>query len=338
MRVYFYYPRIIPYALVPESEGKYEKCQPGNYIWTVKTYGYLKQAGCECELTTQFPSDGIILTHRDFLPDDVIPARGQLLVCIVADTQRHPFAQVHVLQNPRDPMLTDMSQLWPAHFIPHWPETGLIPRSQARGDAFQNISYFGLLPRLAPQLQTAKWRMAMRGAGFNWNVVPPERWNDYSDTDAVVAVRSFASVPYYRNPATKLYNAWIAHVPALLGQESAYQAERRNGLDYIECSSVNGTIAALMKLRSEPETRMAIAENGVARARDVSPSAITARWERFIHECAIPEWRHWTNLDSAVQREFMRKRARSYRALAARELVHRGAWYVRRSFRARTWR
>jgi len=337
-KVYFYYPQKLSSASVPECEGQYEKRQAGNYIWTVKTFGYLKKAGCECDLTSDFPKEGIILTHRDFLDDRTIPSSRQLIVCIVADTRRHPYAQLHLLQNPNDSMLTATSDLWPGYYMPHWPETGLIPRNTMRGEAFENISYFGLQARLAPQLQSGKWKDTMRALGFNWRIMPPGMWNDYSSTDAVLAVRSFSKMPYYKNPATKLYNAWIAEVPALLGQESAYQAERRSHLDYIECSSVRVTIEALAKLRDDVATRREIIKNGIVRARDISPSAITARWERFIREAAFPAWDRWINLGNKLQEEFLRQRSSSYRSFVTRDFIYRGTGYLVKSLRARTWR
>ena len=41
---------------------------------------------------------------------------------------------------------------------------------------------------------------------------------------------------WYLKPPSKLFNSWLAGVPAVLGHESAYRAERRSDLDYIEVS------------------------------------------------------------------------------------------------------
>jgi hypothetical protein len=215
--IYFYYPPGLGDGDIPESRGEFARNRPGKYIWTVKTYGYLSKMGFPCRLTDRLPDEGIIVTHREFFTDTMIPKRGQLFVCVVADFQRHPFAQLHIVQNARDPLLTGASPAWPAAFMSHWPETGLIPRDPARGDTFVNVSYYGLPDRLAPQLRSEQFAQRLREHGFNFRIVSRDRWNDYSDTDAVLAVRSFAPVSWHKFPPTKLYNCWLAGVPGLLG-------------------------------------------------------------------------------------------------------------------------
>ena len=134
--IYFYYPPGVD-GDVPESRGVFERDRPGKYIWTVKTFGYLSKLGFPCHLTSQLPDEGIIVTHREFFSNRMIPNRRQLFVCVVADFWRHPFAQLHIVQNARDPLLTRTSPAWPAGFMPHWPETALIPRDPARGETFE---------------------------------------------------------------------------------------------------------------------------------------------------------------------------------------------------------
>ena len=215
--IYFYYPPGID-GDIPESKGVFARDRPGKYIWTVKTFGYLSKMGFPCRLTDQLPDEGIIVTHREFFTDGMIPNRRQLFVCVVADFQRHPFAQLHIVQNARDPLLTHASPAWPAAFMPHWPETNLIPRDPARGDLFENVSYFGLPARLAPQLRSAQFAARLREQGFNFRIVSRDRWNDYSDTDAVLAVRSFAPVSWHKFPPTKLYNCWLARRSGFAGR------------------------------------------------------------------------------------------------------------------------
>lgn len=136
------------------------------------------------------------------------------------------------------PMLTRPAHTWPAAFLPSWPEAGLIRRDPARGDAFIKVSYYGLPQRLAPQLRSARFARLLQERGFDFEIIDRHHWNDYSDTDAVLAVRSFAKVSFDKYPPSKLYNSWLAGVPALLGRESAYQAERRNAYDYFEVARI----------------------------------------------------------------------------------------------------
>ncbi|NEQ27236.1 MAG: glycosyltransferase family 1 protein, partial [Microcoleus sp. SIO2G3] len=125
------------------------------------------------------------------------------------------------------------------------------------------------------------------------------RWNDYSQVDAIVAVRSFDQQQLYLNrnyiskPATKLYNAWLAGVPAILGCESAYQAERQHPLDYLEVTSPTDILSVLKRLRDEPSLRQEIVKNGQIRAQQIHPSNITSRWCNFLNDIAVPTYYRW---------------------------------------------
>jgi hypothetical protein len=330
--VYFYYPPGADDRIVPESSGVFVP-RPGGYIWTVKTYGYLSQTGFPCRLTAQLPDEGIIVSHREFFPDRLVPNDRQLFVCIVADHWRHSFAQLHLVQNPRDPILMHSSPLWPAAFLPHWPETGVIPRDPARGARVQNVSYFGLPGRLAPQLLSAKFAARLLEHGFSFRIVGRERWNDYSDTDAVLAVRSFARVSFHKYPPSKLYNSWIAGVPALLGQESAYRTERRSAYDYFEVRSVDDILATLVRLRDDPALRAAVSRNCTERAAGITPARIAAAWIDFLTTRALPAYCAWRRRSALSRRAFLAERMASYAAFRGDDFGVRSVGYLRKQLR-----
>ncbi len=327
--IYFYYPPGADAAVVPESMGVFRD-QPGKYVWTVKTYGYLSRMGFSCRLTERLPDEGIIVTHREFFTNRMIPNRRQLFVCIVADYWRHPFAQLHLVQNPQDPMLVRRSRAWPATFLPLWPEAGLIPRDPARADTFANVSYFGLPARLAPQLRSAQFAARMREHGFNFRIVGRAAWNDYSDTDAVLAVRTFAAVSLHKYPPSKLYNSWIAGVPALLGPESAYQAERRSAYDYFEVHSVEEVLRTLDHLRGDAALRAEVARNCTERAAGVDPARLAEAWAAFLNTVAVPAYADWRRRSSASRGTFLVTRLFRYAVFACADFVIRGMGFLRK--------
>ena len=331
--VYFLYPPGARDGGVPQTVEHY-KYKPGNYVWTVKTYGYLARMGFPCRLTNRLPDDGIIVTHRQFLADWMVPRRRQLFVCIVADFYRHPFAQLHLVQNAHDPMRVRPSPAWPAAFVPHWPETELIPRNPARADEFTNVSFFGLPTRVAPQLRSPRFAALLHEHGFNFRIVDRHRWNDYSDTDAVLAVRSFARVSFHKFPPSKLYNSWKAGVPALLGRESAYQAERRSEYDYFEVQSVDEILRTLLRLREDGALRAAVARNCAERAAGLKPEHIAERWMEFLATTAAPAYWAWQRKSSAERRAFLVGRSFRYGAFFCADFVVRAQGFVRKQVRA----
>ena len=333
--VHFYYPLAVRDRATGVGYSPLSTGLPGNYVWTVKTQALLSANGFPCRLMESMPEEGIIVTHREFLANSMVPNSKQLFVCIVADHRRDPFAQLHMVQNAQDPMLARLSPSWPAGFVPHWTESRLIPRDSDRGRMLKNVSYFGLPARLAPQLRGDRFHALMRSHGYNFRIVPRDRWNDYSDTDAVLAVRSFAALPYHKFPPSKLYNSWLARVPALLGSESAYQAERRSALDYFEVRSTDDILATLDRLRSNTVLRAAIVRNAAERAADLDASHIAHLWADFLEHIAVPAYHEWLQTSPAKRRAFLAMRPLHYASFTAADFGARSVDFVRKELGAR---
>lgn len=275
----------------------------GVYAWTIQTFQRLRDAGMNVELSGQRPTEGILVAHRKSVPRDYVPPPGVLFVCLRADATFHPFAHFHVILNrlARNPW-------YPSVYMPHWPQPGLIPRDPARGDRWENAAFFGDDACIASEMRTEEWTSILRELRLQWNHVPPDKWHDFSEIDVVVAIRDFAGKHRYANkPPTKLFNAWHAGVPAILGRESAYEYERRGPLDYLEARKVPDLVAALRRLRDEPPLRRAMAANGRERAVESEPAIITARWREFFENTVVPafekrrtaatqRWHRWNGL------------------------------------------
>jgi hypothetical protein len=280
----------------------------GLYAWTVQTYLRLRAAGIPCELVDTLPETGIVLLHRNGFrhhPQGIAYRRDRLVVCFQGDLPPHPSAQVHLVQNPaaahpqRD-----------CYFVPHWPQPGLIPRDSQRGDRVETVAFLGHRHNLAPAFQTSDWRQMCAELRLTWQVqasdhrwdqphTPGVNWHDYRHVDAIVAVRSFDPRDYRRTqgfrhkPPTKLYNAWLAGVPAILGVESAYQQGGQPGQDYIEVSSLAAVRAALVRLKTDAPWRQALIDRGRHRAQALTSTALTATWQRLIHDTLVPCYDQW---------------------------------------------
>ncbi|MEH1844719.1 MAG: hypothetical protein V7L25_06870 [Nostoc sp.] len=313
--IYFYIPKNQwPSDCILESSDLYWQWQnslrygQGRYNWTLQTYLHLKHDGFPCQLVGTLPTEGIVLTHRDFLPDNLQPTPQLLIVCLRADRSHHPYAQLHIIQNTQDEITKYSASLWQTYYMPHWPQSGLIPRDHKRGDTFENVAYFGQVDNLVAQMQTDAWKHQVNALGLNWNIVNFERWHDYSDVDVVIAVRSFDSNTYNFKPASKLYNAWQAGVPIILGCESAYQYERKSELDYIEVASVDEIIASLKCLRDNQKLRQAMIDNGRIRSVETGIEQLTAKWRSFLTDVASPTYERWRDASSWQRKIFLQRR------------------------------
>ena len=193
--IYFYLPQENWRNDMPDKPDIYwEEFGRGIYCWTLQTYLYLKADGFPCTLVGTMPDEGIVIAHRDSFPYKLRPTPKVLMVCIKPDRNPHPYAQLQVVQNPQD-----AKNLRNSYYIPLWRQPGLIPRSSERGDRFENIGYFGINSNLAPELKAASWSKQLEELGLNWQIIPRNRWYDYSNIDAVVAVRNFNSKIILKN-------------------------------------------------------------------------------------------------------------------------------------------
>ena len=274
------------------------------YSWILQAYLWLKLDGFPCTLVKTLPSEGIVITYWGSLPIDFKPSTKLLIISILADgLYPHPYSQLRIVQNRQQALSFHNS-----YYMPHWPQPGIIPRSPSRGDQFENIGFFGAISNLSPELKSLSWQSQLEALGLKWHIIEPDCWNDYSDIDAVLAVRDFEKRDYFQKPATKLFNAWHAGVPAILGCESAFQAELKSDLDYIEVSSPDEVIAALKRLRDDRDLRQAMIENGSLRAQETSIESLTARWRDFITQVAIPAYEDWCSASYVTQQSLFMQR------------------------------
>lgn len=253
--------------------------------WTLQTYLHVRNTIPEVRLCHSLPEQGVLLAFRGSVSFDYRPPPRLLWVCIVADASSHPYAHIHIVQNP-----AQVAVMANAFYIPHWPELSLLPRLADRGARFENIDYFGDVANLAPELRGLGWRARLRSLGLNWRVRPAEKWQDYSETDAVVAVRSFDSRTYDSKPATKLFNGWRAGVPIILGRESAYRFHGQPGRDFIEVVSPQDAADAIGQLKNDSAFRRQIIENGLRRATSLTPNDFITRWSHFFQTIAFPAY------------------------------------------------
>lgn len=297
--IYFYLPEKDWRDDMPDQPDIYwEEFGRGIYCWTLQTYLYLKADGFPCKLVKNIPDQGVIIAHRDSFPYELRPKEKQLLICIKPDRNPHPYAQLHIVQNPEDAKVLKNS-----YYIPLWRQPGLIPRKLERHNLLENIAYFGINSNLAPELKDPSWSRKLAELGLNWIIMPRNRWYDYSEVDAIIAVRSFDQQNYTNKPATKLYNSWHAGVIPLLGRESAFQAERKSELDYFEVHSVVDIIAVLEKIRKNPELYQQVKNNCQIRANETDPKNIVKQWRNLLINVVTLKYEYWCNI-SQLSRQF----------------------------------
>ncbi len=263
----------------------------GERTWIGQTYARLRAAGYPVELVGRPPERGIVVFHakHKHALAGLVPARSDLVfVATRADNSAPLLADFEVLQNGR--FADDRRRF----FVPHWPQPGIRARDPGRGSTVRRVGYMGLVENLHPAFRRDGWRSAVADLGLEWVPrmarsretprIPAVGWEDYSDLDVVVAVRPDERRLRFAKPASKLINAWYARVPAIIGVDYACREIRRGEEDYFEVCGTADALAALRRLRDDPELYARMVANGARRAGEFSVDTIVERWARLLFE------------------------------------------------------
>ncbi|MEM6674116.1 MAG: phosphotransferase [Planctomycetota bacterium] len=264
--------------------------------WLLQTYLRLWHAGLPVEISGDLPDDGIVIFHSKHwrqLGADLEGQRNLTLVGVRGDKRESLLADFELVQNGR---WADGRKRW---HIPYWPQPGLLQRDPRRGTRLERVAFKGFHINLHPYFLRSDWEAWLDSQGMGWQLDSMEHalseefgvhvdWHDYRRVDAVVAFRPSGRSRHQRSgfthkPATKLVNAWLAGVPAVLGPEYAFRELRRSELDYLEIQRPEDARGALLRLRQDPSLYEAMVENGRERAREFSNEVITAQWEEFLY-------------------------------------------------------
>ncbi|MCS0629267.1 hypothetical protein NX786_07975 [Telluria mixta] len=287
MNVTFYLPdhQQVDQIEAADPDRDWRLFSTGVQVWVGQTYLRLKHQGFAVGLSATVPSAGIVVMHADHVPR--LLAERSLwsnltIVSARADRPPQPHADIEIVQNR-----TSAEGVRVLH-IQHWPQPGLVRRDPARGTKVENVAFKGAAGEMAPAFASDLWGSRMAELGVQWHCDAAQwvgnaaqyatNWHDYRSTDVILAVRKDLQGRYPRKPASKLINAWLAGVPAILGPESAYGELRRSELDYIEVTSAEEAYRAIEKLKNDPDLYMAMVQNGQKRAEEVSARTCTNAW------------------------------------------------------------
>lgn len=289
---------------------------------TIQTYIHLKRRGNNVRLDNRFPNDGVCVVYYTHASLRMMPYNSYI-VAFPGDRSWVDIAHHWIMMNP------GAAKDGPnRHFIPQWPQTGLIPRDPSRGERMETVGYLGAEGHLYPEFRTESFRRELAALGLRLVTKGEDCWHDYSDVDVVLAVRHLPAFMWKGKSACKLVNAWHAGCPALLSPEPGYRMQRRSELDYLEVSTPEEALAALRSLKSNPDRYRQMVENGKKRAQEFSIDAISEQWEQLLTGPVRAGFERWRAGIPGVRQL---SRAMRFGVCAARQRFNR--WSFERSVR-----
>jgi hypothetical protein len=250
--------------------------------WILRTYLELKN-DFDCKFTDEIPASGITLFFRGSIGLTQKPNKNQFWVCIVADATWHPYSHINLFQN-----YASIAKYPQSYFIRHWYQLGII-KSQSTNALPKNIYYFGDKANLAPELLSDDWNKFVDENDFSFITPHFSEWNNYTDADIVIGIRSFKKGEQFLNkPSSKLINAWRANVVFIGGEDVAYADERQTEFDYIDVDSYENFKASLLKLKIDPTLYQKYRLQALKCSERFPDSFFSGQWHQVITETIIP--------------------------------------------------
>jgi hypothetical protein len=241
----------------------------GRFNWAAQSWLVLREFRENVTIGTE-PVPGRINVAHVMTWRTLGPRRGEFRLSIRADYPRLYDVDFEVLQNPAvDPGRH-------AVYLPYWPVPGLIPRAPGRRGV-KTIAYAG---RIGPLNLAEGLQASGTGplAGFDFRVIPPDRWHDLSEIDVLVAIRTLDQSTHAAKPPSKLFSAWRAGIPLIAGWDSAFSHIGEPGVDYVRVASETEFTEALNRLASDPAYYDSLVRAGSAKAPEVGHEAIARVW------------------------------------------------------------
>lgn len=260
--------------------------------WVVRTFVHLAQVGYPASIGTRTRADAInVVSPRDFgrrqRPSD------HFILVPRADSHRPMLANFTCVQSAAAPTGPNTA------FVPYWPQAGIQPRRHGARDGITRLGFRGRLLNLDPSFRSPEFvkALAARGMSFDFDVLEglhvDHDWGNYTELDLVLAVRNPTVSDAIHKPASKLINAWFGEVPAILGPEPAFRAIRQSPLDYLEVMTPGEAIAAIDRLRADPDLYGRMVRNGRARREEFTVNAVRKRWIEVIETKVRPVFETW---------------------------------------------
>ena len=313
-----------------DIDGNAGRFRSGIDVWIVQTYLHVRDAlaadGWSVRLSDRFEPGAICVAHWDELHRLRLRAPRSYLVGVRADRPPLLVADWVVRQNTL--LADDDRQVG----IPNWPQPGIRPRDPSRGDRVRRIGYFGRLAMAPSFFADPAFLATLDALGLEF--VPSENdWQNYRDIDVVIAFRTAPPSLLCHKPVTKVSNAWLAGVPAIVGPEPAYLQAKRDDLDMFVADDADGVIGALTALVRDPARYRAMRDRARERAVEFDVPAIRERWLAFLRDRVGPAFADWRERGASPAVRYpwyfdalLRQRlaARRFRAAAAVEQAAMG--------------
>lgn len=240
----------------------------GDLSWCLHAYLKLSQhTSLNVVCSNHLMQDAINIVHAKKLMNG---ERNPLyfIVSVQADHPHWPFANYHIVQNKTQAATA-------AFFVPHWVQPGIVKRNENRMEVTK-VAFLGSLHPTFIQHQQYLKHIGIELISLQGS------WNNLSEIDILVGVRSFDLNRQNNKPPNRLFSSWHAHIPFIGGCDSAYEQVATPGKDYLVALSPEEVIDAIVELKKNGQLYSKIVQNGIEKTLLYNNDAIADLWKSIL--------------------------------------------------------
>lgn len=289
----------------------------GEAGWIVQTFLWMKQLGLNVALVEQPVENAICIAHCDAIRDRVFDPHS-FVVGIRGDRPPLYMCELELVQNPKNLRKNSVH-------INYWPQFKLLHRDPGRRNRIERISFFGTSKHLDQEFRDPSFVKDLKKMDVELNICANrDKWNDYRETDLILAVRKLYPLLLDTKPASKLINAWRAGSVALLGEESAFRAIGMPNEDYFEVNNPHEVLQIVDRLKRNPALYERMRQAGLQRSLEFSFERIQQEWINLLNGKVSESFEQW---QKGIGRNRYACLARRYSQAIQQLIVHKYFWY-----------
>ena len=285
-------------------ENKFLTLQNGLENWIFQTYYIFRKIGLkDVFLTDIIPKEGVVIFHSGYFEKNLKPSVSQFFICVSADYGRHRYAHIHIFQNIQQTqfqykngrLFLDKLFIYTRNiFIPHWTQPQIINR-QAKSKSLRKIGYFGLTQNLDVEIIDFLTEFSSKN-DLEFEIVDDYlKWNDYTNFDLIIAIRSLKKGEYFNKPFSKLINAIIAGVPVISGDESSARFFKKKYFPFLSIvNSINELENEIFYIKDNYVDTLLTVEKYSTKLKESFPKEVIDSWSKCF-ETSISLFQKWRN-------------------------------------------
>jgi hypothetical protein len=139
-------------------------------------------------------------------------------------------------------------------------------------------------------------------------ITDSDQWNDYSETDCVLAIRDFENKWHYNKPFSKIINGYLAGVPVIAGNESsAIYLKKVSDIDIPIVKNSEECYNAIKQVKENYFSCLKRVKIDNEKLKEFQDEAIVLGWEKLL-QVMQQNYQLWRDSSSLAKKIYFKYR------------------------------